>query len=192
MTRLENLIRLGLMILGVCVCLSPARAAEVKVQVDGEAFSGVESIVVLPLECEDGSDCRKLQEDAVRVVRKELGLRVVDPEHVAKAVEALGVDEPNDYWARSLTRDLDADAYLRLDTGQNDLATRVVVREPQREPQPYRKFDPEKQTNATSTRADLKLVTHDGVTVVEGHSEGYRGSLRHLRAMLKKAARQGS
>lgn len=176
-----------------------AEAADVDVMVNRQALAEVELVVVLPLGCGSDPDCRQLEDDIAQAVRDELGLEVVPREDVEKAIRLMGLNNPQGRLAHLVAREVDADAYLKMQS-------RETPRNPQGGGSPppggvalgdlsWSPFWPQgislrKKLLTKIKSAGLEVLTTDGTTVIEGRSKGRRGVLAHVVGILKRAADQ--
>lgn len=181
-------ISLSLFLLAALPAL-PARA-EVAVTVDAPALAAVETVVVLPLGCGD-DDCRALEDRLTDLVEEHLGLDAVPREAVDRAVERMGLNNPQGHLAHLLAQEVGADAYLRIqgsDTprgpggpGGGPSAIPTISRSP---------GVAFRASLLTKVRAaGLEMRTADDTPVLEGRSRGRRSFADHVERILKEVGR---
>lgn len=187
-----RIVRLGLL----CVLWSvSAQAADVEVTVNAPALARVGSVVVLPLGCGSDAQCLELEEDVAQAIRHELGLQVVPREKVERAMDLIGLNNPQGHLAHLIAEEVGADAYLRV---QNRETTRHQAGPPtggglsgiRWSPFWPRGLSLQKKLLTKLKSAAMELVATDGATLIQGHSKGRRGVLAHIEGMLEEAARQ--
>lgn len=173
-------------------------AADVETTVDVAALSEIETVVVLPFGCGTDDDCRKLEDDVARAVREVLGLEVIPRERVEKAVDLIGLQNPQGHLAHLVAEEVDADAYLRVQSRETahenpntgSIAGPGGLTHLRWDPRSPGAIGFQKRLLAKIKSAGLELVATDGTELIQGRSKGRRGLVDHVEGIFKHAARQ--